>query len=84
MKVACKQAGLIFPQVGIVFEQADAPYEVTEEQAKILLTNGSIYEYGGKSVAKASIPVPKSKDKVIIEKKGNSFADIQFESEVDK
>jgi len=84
MKVACKQAGLIFPQVGIVFEKADAPYEVTEEQARILLTNGSVYEYGGKSVAKTIVPMPKNKDKVIIEKKGNSFADIQYVSEVDK
>jgi len=84
MKVACKQAGLSFPQIGIIFEKANIPYDVTEEQAKALLTNSSIYEYGGANKVEKTKKLPKKKEEIKIRKEGSSFADIDYIAEVDK
>ena len=83
MKVACKQAGLMFPQVGVQFVKANIPYEVSEKQAKILLTNTEVYIYSKNEQTEIITKFKPKKEKIKIDKKGNSFVNIDIE-EVDE
>jgi len=79
MKICSKEHGLFLPLLGLYFEEANKPYEVTDKEAEKVLRNSTFYEYKGEESSTEIIRKPIDVDIKHIKKISESMYDIKID-----